>query len=247
MTSRPSLTEIAIRQKTDKWGLHFYTPHYERHFQHLRDRELNVLEIGVGGYEDPRAGGESLRMWKEFFPRGRIFGIDIHDKSPHDEDRIRTFRGSQVDRAFLERVVSEIGELDLIIDDGSHINAHIIETFRILFPLLKQDGIYAVEDLQTSYWNGYGGDSFDLRNPRTAINYFKSLADCLNFEEIDNPGYLPTYFDRNIVGLSFYHNMVFVQKGRNTEKSNWVTNNRMRSSKPDARLKYALRAVRSWF
>jgi hypothetical protein len=175
------------------------------------------------------------------------FGIDIHDKSPHQEDRITIFQGSQVDRGFLDTVVSSIGEIDVIVDDGSHINEHIIETFKILFPRLKQDGIYVVEDIQTSYWNSYGGDSYDLKNPKTAMNFFKGLADSLNFEEIDRPSYRPNYFDRNIVGLSFYHNMVFIQKGLNNEKSNWVTRNRMRSRNEKAWMKYALRALRAWF
>ncbi|NDG83802.1 MAG: class I SAM-dependent methyltransferase, partial [Proteobacteria bacterium] len=238
MNLRPSLTDLAIRHQTDKWGLHFYTPHYERHFQHLRDEKINVLEIGVGGYEDPHKGGESLRMWRDFFPNASIYGIDIHNKSPHEGDRIRIFRGSQVDEAFLKRVVEEIGGIDLIIDDGSHLNSHIIETFKILFPLLKQNGIYAVEDIQTSYWNNYGGDSYNLKRRGTAMNFFKGLTDSLNFMEIDRPSYEPTYFDRNITGMSFYHNLVFIQKGANTETSNWVVNNRMRSKNEKAWLKY---------
>ena len=32
------LTELAIEFRTDKWGVHKYTPHYERHLQHLRRR-----------------------------------------------------------------------------------------------------------------------------------------------------------------------------------------------------------------
>ncbi|MBU6153290.1 MAG: hypothetical protein KGP28_03205 [Bdellovibrionales bacterium] len=243
--SAPSLTDLAIKHKTDKWGLHFYTQHYERHFQHLRNQKVKILEIGVGGYQDPKAGGESLRMWKDFFQEGLIYGIDIHDKSTHEEDRIKIFRGSQIDSNFLGSVLAEIGEPDLIIDDGSHINEHIIETFKILFPKLKQDGIYAVEDLQTSYWNSYGGDSFNLKNPKTAMNFFKGLTDSMNFEEFDRPSYRPSYFDRNVIGMAFYHNMVFVQKGHNNEPSNWVTNNRLRSKNGKSWLKYAMRSIAS--
>lgn len=95
---------------------------------------------GIGGYDDPRAGGASLRMWRAYFPKSRIYGIDIHDKSGHDEKRIRTFRGDQTDRGFLEGVVREIGRPNIIIDDGSHLNAHVVATFEILFPLLADDG-----------------------------------------------------------------------------------------------------------
>jgi hypothetical protein len=197
--SADPLTELAIRHGTDKWGTHFYTPHYDRHFRHLRDRDVRLLEIGVGGYGTPDAGGESLRMWKDYFSRGRISGVDIYDKKALEEERIRTFQGSQVDEAFLRKVAEEAGPFDLIIDDGSHLNEHIIQTFEILFPLLRPDGIYAVEDLQTSYWPEYGGDSFNLSNRRTAMNYFKRLTDSLNHQEIDNPFYRPSYLDRTIV------------------------------------------------
>ena len=63
MDDRPTLTDLAIQHQTDKWGSHSYTPHYEHHFNHLRDEPINLLEIGVGGYQDPQAGGNSLRMW----------------------------------------------------------------------------------------------------------------------------------------------------------------------------------------
>lgn len=222
------LTELAIKHKTDKWGLHSYTPIYHRHFAGLRDEPISLLEIGVGGYDDPEKGGDSLRMWEEYFPKGRIFGIDIEDKSLHDSDRIKTYRGSQIDTEFLDRVLSDIGRVDVVIDDGSHYNSHIIDTFRYIFPRVSNGGLYVVEDLQTSYWEDFGGSSFNLDRGRTAVNYFKSLVDGLNHKELINPRYTPSYFDENIVSISWYHNMVFVQKGSNSEESNRVKNNRYR-------------------
>ena len=90
-----SLTELAREFGSDKWGVHRYTPHYERHFGPLRDREIVVLEIGIGGYARERQGGASLRMWKWFFPRAQVVGLDIEDKSFVDEDRITSVQGSQ--------------------------------------------------------------------------------------------------------------------------------------------------------
>ncbi len=213
---------------TDKIGKHFYTQHYSSHFESFRAKEINMLEIGVGGYKKPLKGGKSLRMWKKYFPFGKIFSIDIYDKSPLQEDRIKIFRGSQVDEAFLDEVVKEIGEIDLIIDDGSHINEHVIETFKLLFPKLKDGGIYAIEDTQTSYWEKYGGDSEDLNNPKTMMNFFKSLTDALNNQEFIIPNYKQNYFDKKIISMHFYHNMIFIYKGDNDEKSNIVVNNQLK-------------------
>ena len=214
------LSRLARLHGTDKWGSHFYTQHYQAHFARLRARRLNVLEIGVGGHADPRAGGASLRMWKAFFPNSVIHAIDIHDKSALQEDRIRIYRGSQFDREFLREAFARIGSLDVVIDDGSHVNEHVIATFETLFPLLNEDGVYAVEDTQTSYWPSFGGDSVHLGNPRTIMSYFKNLADCINHAEIPRHAYEPSVLDRTVVGLHFYHNLVFVDKGRNDEGTN---------------------------
>jgi hypothetical protein len=210
------LTALASKYRTDKWGNHHYTPHYQRHLQHLRHRPINLLEIGIGGYARDRAGGASLRMWKDFFPLGRIYGLDIQDKSFVDEWRIKTFQGSQVDESLLRSIAAEIGRLDVIIDDGSHRPEHVKASFEILFPLLADDGIYVVEDTQSSYWPEWGG-SEDPRDPTTSMALLKDLADGLNYEEYVLENYQPSYTDTHVTAVHFYHNLVFVQKGDNHE------------------------------
>lgn len=222
-----NLNKLGYIYGTDKIGEHFYTPHYKTHFRKFKYKKINLLEIGVGGYENPLKGGQSLRMWKRYFPFGKIHVIDIHDKSPLQENRIKIFKGSQVDKDFLDNVMATIGEIDIIIDDGSHLNEHVVETFTLLFPKLKDGGIYVVEDTQTSYWEEFGGDSNDLKNSKTMLNFFKSLTDSLNNQEFVIPNYQQSYYDRKIVSMHFYHNMVFIHKGNNDEKSNSVVNGQL--------------------
>ncbi|WKD86887.1 Mycinamicin VI 2''-O-methyltransferase [Polaribacter huanghezhanensis] len=220
-----NLNKLGKIYGTDKIGGHFYTPHYMTHLKKFRLKKINLLEIGVGGYKNPLIGGQSLRMWKKYFPFGRIFSLDIYDKSSLQENRIKIFKGSQVDKDFLEGVSDYIGEINIIIDDGSHINEHVIESFNILFPKLKDGGVYIIEDTQTSYWEDFGGDSKDLKNPKTMMNYFKNLTDSLNNQEFIFPNYKQTYFDKKIISIHFYHNLIFIYKGNNNEKSNMVVNN----------------------
>jgi demethylmacrocin O-methyltransferase len=215
-----NLNILAIVFATDKNGGHHYTQHYQKHFKKYRFKRIKLLEIGVGGYDDPHEGGASLRMWRKYFPFGKIFSLDIFDKSALQEKRIKIYQGSQVDPEIFSKIIEENGEIDLIIDDGSHQNEHIIKSFQLLFPKLKDGGIYVIEDLQTSYWDWMGGDSNDLKNPATAMNFCKQLTDCLNFMEFDIKHYQPSYYDLNIIEIHFYHNMVFIYKGKNTEKSN---------------------------
>lgn len=217
-----NLPALAEYFGTDKWGSHWYAQHYQRHFAHLRDKPVRLLEIGVGGYADPMKGGESLRMWKAYFPRAGICGIDVHDKRLHDERRIRTFVGSQVDEAFLQRLSREQGPFDIVIDDGSHMNDHVIRSFQILFPLLKADGIYVVEDTQTAYWPQFGGAAAPDPAAPTSLNFLKRLTDGLNHREFPVRGadFATDYFERHVVAMHFYHNLVFIQKGVNDEPSN---------------------------
>jgi hypothetical protein len=216
------LTKLAKIYKTDKWGDHFYTPHYTTHFKKFKYKKIILLEIGVGGNENPRLGGGSLRMWKKYFPKGKIFSIDIYDKSFHEEKRISIYKGSQIDKPFLMNLVAKTSKPDIIIDDGSHFNKHVIETFGVLFPMLKEGGIYVIEDVQSSYWPYFGGDNHDLNNPNTTMNFFKKLTDSLNYKEFIKPDYQPTYFDENIISIHFYHNLIFIYKGRNDENSNVI-------------------------
>ena len=177
------LRVLATVTGSDKWGGHWYAQHYQTHFAPLRPKALNLLEIGVGGYDDPNKGGSSLRMWKTFFPRANVFAIDIVDKRALQEPRIKIYQGSQDDAEFLGRVAADIGRIDIIIDDGSHQNQHVLKTFAVLFPLLADGGIYVVEDTQTSYWPSYGGTSEEFNSPKSTMGFFKGLADCLNYEE----------------------------------------------------------------
>ena len=196
---------------------HHYAQHYETHLRKLRFRKMNVLEIGVGGYEKPEEGGASLRAWRCFFPRSTIYGLDLYDKRFHEERRIKTFQCSQDDADSLRRVADSIGRLDIIIDDGSHVNSHVILTFETLFPLLGDNGIYVVEDTLTSYRPEYGGDATVRNSKGTMMGYFKSLIDGLNHMEILSLG-KPSYFDRTIVSMHFYHNLIFIYKGKNDEQ-----------------------------
>ncbi len=155
------LTRLAIAHGTDKWGTHFYTPVYHKLFAHLRDRPIRLLEIGVGGYGFAKVGGGSLSMWADYFPNGRILGVDIVKKNLALDPRIQVRQGSQDDPVFMARMSEEFGPFDIVIDDGSHIPKHVAASFNILFPKLADDGLYVIEDVQTCFWPQFGGSVLD--------------------------------------------------------------------------------------
>ncbi len=193
------LSRLAAKYGTDKFGHHCYTPVYHRLLRHYRDRKLKVLEIGVGGYGDQTRGGQSLAMWRDYFPDAAIVGIDIQEKAFDLGPRVTILRGSQVDPEFLAEVLRDHGPFDIIIDDGSHQNAHVIESFRLLYPTLAEGGTYVVEDVQTSFVPARGG-SIALTQPNS-VGFFREL-----FADPDRD---PAF---DIARLSRFHNMVAIRK-----------------------------------
>ena len=90
-----NLKSLAIKHNSDKYGSHFYTEIYERYMYPKKNKHIKILEIGVGGYvngnySDTHLGGESLRMWRDYFKKGSIVGLDIFEKKiiirDHKED-----------------------------------------------------------------------------------------------------------------------------------------------------------------
>lgn len=135
------LQQLAHKHSTDK-GLHHYMKYYDQHFKPLKDKPLHLLEIGI-------KKGASLRMWKEYFSKGHIYGIDIAPECEAiKEERIIPFIGSQGDEAFLEEVTQKINApLDIVIDDGAHIADLQTISLETLFPYLTPGGLYIIEDI----------------------------------------------------------------------------------------------------
>jgi hypothetical protein len=228
-----NLTFLAQFYGSDKWGRHSYTNVYEKLFYSLRYKNINLMEIGVGGYDDPYSGGSSVFMWKSYFLFAQLFFIDIADKSRFSGGRAKVFQGSQGDSAFLRQVANEVGQFDIIIDDGSHVNEHQIETFKTLFPFLKSGGVYIIEDTQTSYWPKFGGGNLGTKEyEQSCMQFFLRLVDGLNYGEFLDEKFSPSEFSKKIVEISFCHNLIIVRKGNNGQVSVLENSNALKLKQP---------------
>lgn len=205
-----SLDQLAIRHNTDKSTLgHGYTPIYDKFFSPLRNYSVNLLELGAGGYHHKDKGFNGTKMWADYFVSGYVTTIDIHEKTPPVNDRIRFYQGSQDDEVFLKKVIEETGAPDIIIDDCSHISPLTVRSFEILWPFLKPGGYYVVEDLEASYWVTPGADGTDfkggLNNPLAIMNFLKSLTDTINRGHSG-------VADLGIESIHFYEKIAFIKK-----------------------------------
>lgn len=120
----------------DKGTIHSYIDFYEKElfkYQHTAER---VLEIGI-------AHGLSTNMWRKYFINAEIIGVDIKDRGAIAEGCTLIYADATNHQTF-----SKYNFFDVIIDDGSHIFEHQIKSFNVLFPKLRSNGVYFIEDIQ---------------------------------------------------------------------------------------------------
>jgi SAM-dependent methyltransferase len=151
----------AANYDTDKAEHSHYLRNYEDYFQPLADREVKLLELGI--YK-----GGSLLLWRDYFTKGIIVGLDLNPVAVADESgRIRLYQGQQQDTDLLDRMAQENAPegFDIIIDDCSHIGELTRISFWHLFDNhLRPGGIYVIEDWSTGYWDSFfDGVSFSYQ------------------------------------------------------------------------------------
>lgn len=188
--------DICNRNGTDKGDArpsgNGYSLFYDFWFSKIKDREVKILEIGVDE-------GKSLKTNYDFFQKGQIYGLDIHSKSFFDNDRTKTFILDQSDKKQIQdtfnRFKTDKIEFDIIIDDGSHDVQHQQQTFGIFFQLLKNNGIYILEDLGSSYLT-LGSEMYGYVQTQDKIN-----NNTVKFLQ-QRPFYSPWIDDENIKFLN---------------------------------------------
>lgn len=181
-----TLDEIALRIGADKSSqYHDYARVYEQLFASRRDAPVRLLELGWGFEALPGGAGASARMWEEFFthPEARFSFIDI-EAHQAPGGRVLLWQGDQADGRLADAVAQEMGPWDFIVDDASHVSSKTIAAFLAHFPHLRSGGVYVVEDIHSSYHAHYYGVNEANPNPRrdgrTAMGFFKALADQVN-------------------------------------------------------------------
>jgi len=154
----------AARYDTDKAAHAHYLRNYDEHFRHLRGRDVRLLELGV--YH-----GGSLLLWRDYFERGLVVGLDLNPVELEDPTgRVRVYRGPQQDTELLDRIARECAPdgFDVIIDDCAHIGHLARVSFWHLFDNhLKPGGLYVIEDWGTAYWADWP-DGVAYRRPPAA-------------------------------------------------------------------------------
>ncbi len=159
------LCKLAYKYGSDKCPQlkHTYTPFYFDLFKDKRVSVKKVMEIGIGYYNGIENSptnydktlkrnyhkGASLKMWRDFFPNATIYGADIKAETMFSEERIKTFVCDERKTADIANLISKTGhDIDIFIDDGSHLWRDQLFLAQTALPLLPKDVIYIIEDVR---------------------------------------------------------------------------------------------------
>ena len=204
------LTELSLQGLADLYGSdkgtikHNYTRYYEYIIQDIlgtayggRDRKsacLSIVEAGV-------ACGASLRMWGNYLPASEIIGYDIR---PECKELCKDMGNVEIRIEDLcKKGLAE--EVDLFIDDASHIAEEMVAMFHNCFRNVAEGGYYVIEDLGCTYSPAYTEQFRKYFNP-SAINYRAEILKLMDYlmREVDS---------RNIVAeIRYYPQMLVIKR-----------------------------------
>lgn len=186
MQKELSFYEIAIKHGTDKVTDHSYQDMYELYLPALRHKRIKMLEIGLG-CDMTYGPGASYHLWLEYFTNIDLYFLE-YDAScaaqwAHKTTGATIITGDQGDGVTLDRLIAEYGgNFDIIIDDGGHTMVQQQTSIEHLWKAIKPGGVYFCEDLQTSYWERYGGGAAAVAaNAITMVQYIQLMIEDLTW------------------------------------------------------------------
>lgn len=176
----------------------------------FRENDIrNMLEVGFFD------GGSTLYFLKHFGVQ-KLLALDVRMKVAALEDAIdaqglreRVSIGYGTSQGDREAIHSRLGffegqPLDLIVDDASHLFDLSKSCFETCFPLLREGGIYILEDWSWAHVSATqpGGEFFDVYKQYEALS---SLLFAINILMASQPG--------SIEKITTYQNCAVIKRG----------------------------------
>ena len=163
--SKLSFNELCILFRTDKGSMYENTVYnfkkkkyvkslivghnYGRYYEKYNKRNIKKI-VEIGSFL-----GCGTAAFKCFFYKSKIFTLDVtFDGNLINSKKIKKILLDQSDKNKLKKFIKKNKlnkNIDLISDDGSHVDEHILISFKALFPSLKKGGKYFIEDVTKEF------------------------------------------------------------------------------------------------
>ena len=146
-------------------------------------------------------------MWTVYFGKeARIIGIELHPNAKELEKHgFEIYIGSQSDKNFWRNFYSKVGKIDILLDDGGHVNDQQIITLSESVHNINDNGIIVTEDVHTSYLKKFGNPS-----KYSFINYSKYLIDVIISRFPETKIKKNNDFRNKMYSISFYESIVAI-------------------------------------
>jgi hypothetical protein len=204
MIIKSELTDLFYKseKKSLKWEKYF--PVYENLLSKYKNKKVTFVEVGI-------LNGGSLEIWKKYFGvNSRIIGVDKNpDCKKFENDNFEIFIGSQSDPNFWKKFYNEVGNVDVILDDGGHTNEQQLITLLESINFINDGGIHIIEDVHTSYLKRYGNP-----NKYSFINFSKKTIDDINFT-FPKLGKFNYSLNKVVHSIEFFESIVVYKVNRN--------------------------------
>ncbi len=175
-----------------------YFPAYEKVLSSFKEKKsITLVEIGVHN-------GGSLYMWQNYFgKKANIIGIDLNPNAKKfEKDGFKIFIGDQADKNFWDNFFSEVGKVDIVIDDGGHTYEQQIITLNSCLSFINDGGVLITEDVHTSYFKSFGYPS-----KLTFVNWTKKIIDNINSRS-ENVRTVDNIYSQVLSSIEFFESLV---------------------------------------
>ena len=157
--------------KSDKISQHGYHRIYPWFLSHFKNVPIALLEIGLNH-------NNSIDLWKEYFKDVIIYGIDIKPKEHLSDAKL--FKVDQSNKSELDNFAKTVDrKFEIIVDDGSHVPTHQLDTINAFWPILKPAGVYIIEDIETSFWGKSECYGYRFNANEKKGNLFYQFTSCI--------------------------------------------------------------------
>lgn len=147
-----TLIELVDNSRTDKNTVHSYLELYQRLLCKKQRTAKNVLEVGI--YK-----GGSIKLWRDFFTKATVYGLDIIDSTQvwdgiKNQDRITLYTSTDAynEDFFTETFLKSGVRFDFMLDDGPHTLESMKAFIRLYSQIMTENGILIIEDVQSWDW-----------------------------------------------------------------------------------------------
>ena len=139
-----------------------FTGLYTLILSNIRNKKINFAEIGV-------EKNSSIKMWRDFFPKAKIFAFDNDNKKLVLAKKKKVYQTyyNKMDVKNSKDIKAKLGKIkgkiDVLLDDSTHEFEDQIRIIKNSYKFLKKDGIIIIEDIHR------------YKKSHKEENYFKEL------------------------------------------------------------------------